>query len=61
MTFRKYNKSSYVPQQMLKILPSYPNAVAILVVYCLEFLPGNWGYLAEGVFRSWISCIYFIF
>ena len=52
MTFRKSNKNLSVPQQMLKIFPSYPNAVSILadqVLYCLEFLHGNWGNLAECV------------
>jgi hypothetical protein len=52
MTFRKSNKNSSILQEMLKILPSCPNGVSILaehVVYCMEFLPGNWGNLAEGV------------
>jgi hypothetical protein len=52
MTFKKSNKKSPVLQQMLKILTSCPNNISILadhVVYSLEFLPGNWGNLAEGV------------
>jgi hypothetical protein len=44
ITFRKSIKISPVLQQMLKLLPSWPNALSIPadhIVYSLEFLLGN--------------------
>jgi hypothetical protein len=47
-TFRKANKNLTVLQQMLTMLPCKPDAlripaedVVVVVVYSLEFFPGN--------------------
>jgi hypothetical protein len=45
VTFREADKGSPVPQQMLKMPPSGPNALNTtaedVTIYCLEFFCGN--------------------
>ena len=52
-----------MPQQMLKMLPSWPNAVGTTAeddVYSLEFLAGNW-WNADGVLEIFQNMrIYFM-